>query len=75
MVQVKCFVINGTVGTIDGRKRSTLAKDIEDAVNKVLETLPGEYVATSVSPLNGALQDSALVTVSYQAEEKPKSKK
>lgn len=75
MMQAKTFVVTGTVGTRGGRKETTLPVDLEKALNAALENLPGKYVGQSISQLNAALPDSVLVTVVYEADDKPKKPK
>lgn len=68
MIQVKTFQVSGVVGTRNGKRETTLAKEVETALNAFLEKLSGKYVSHTINPLGGALPDSVLVTVVFDGE-------
>lgn len=74
MIQSKSFIVSGTSGTRFGRKETTLAQEIDKALNATLSDLGETFQSFTVSPLGSAMSDSVLVTVLFTAEAKPKQK-
>ena len=75
MLQAKTFSVSGVVGTRNGKKETTLAKEVETAINAFLEKLQGKYVNHTINPLSSAFPDTVLVTVIFDGEKPEISKK
>ncbi len=75
MNQVKSFTVTGTTGTRNGRKETTLAAEVDKALQAVIDEHGDGLKDFKISPLGDALPNSVLVTVLVEAESKPKSKK
>lgn len=79
MIQSKSIVVNASnAGTINGKKTTTIDKDVDAAING----LGVDVKSVSISLVGGAFPDAVLVTVLYDGnieskeEAKPhKSKK
>lgn len=75
MLQAKSFSVSGTIGTRNGKKETTLAKEVETAVNAFLEKLQGKYVNHTINPLSSAFPDTLLVTIIFDGDKLEVSKK
>lgn len=71
MSKCKTLLVSATnAGTINGKKTTTIADDIDKAVNG----LGVDVKAVSTSPAGAAFSDQIIVTVLYDGDEKHESK-